>query len=576
MLRPAMSILLLSATICTAQVGWSLSGKVVDAEEGNGLNTVEVSLAQAGLRTTTAKNGTWTLGGILAVRARADHSRSTENFLHLVDGRLRLRLGGTDIQGRRLEGIPDRLPASVASRSSEIVQDTLVYSRDGFVQKRVPVSSSILSGILDSLRRVRYEGWIDSSHSNGFKPDTTDVFADTLRKITFKFAKSSWDSMMKVMTDTCGRFGGGRITCGAGGLDLVRDGATIWVPADLHTDGQVWKNIAIRLKGNASLQTAWNKGSYSLPFRINMDKFEDDYPETKNQRFHGYKKLTFYTADQDSSSVRAAIASEIFRESGVACPISVPVQLFLDRGDGTTLDLGVYEMAEVPDSPMLNRFFGNDTGHLYKPESNFQRFTQTEWYDEDFETDFADVKALIAAVNATNRTSDSAAWHRQLESVIDVDGFLKWLAVNTAVYNWDTYGGLAHNYFLYNDDGRFRWIAYDIAFSFNFAFKYLSRTSIWYDWTAGPFGSSPANFPLIKNLLADKTYCETYRAHMVGAIAPDGPASDANYKAKVDRYAAMVAPFPAASKSVKGIRDVMATRIAEIQKSLAAKTCPIR
>lgn len=65
---------------------------------------------------------------------------------------------------------------------------------------------------------------------------------------------------------------------------------------------------------------------------------------------------------------------------------------------------------------------------------------------------------------ASNRTTDSAAWHRSLENVINVDEFLNWLAVNTAVYNWDTYGALAHNYFLYNDAGRFRWIAYDIAF----------------------------------------------------------------------------------------------------------------
>lgn len=573
--RFALSVLLLLGSICGAQTSWSLSGQVVDAEEGNGLGTVEVSLAQAGLRTTTAKNGTWTLGGVLGVQARADRSRSSESFLHLVDGRLRLRLGPTDIQGRRLEGLSERPPAPAAARSLDAVQDTLVYSRDGFVRKRVPVSSSVLTGILDSLRRVRYQGWVDSSHSNGFKPDTTDVFADTLRKITFKFAKTKWDSMMKAMADSCGRFGSGRTNCGSG-LDFIEDGATIWVPADLHTDGQVWKNIAIRLKGNASLQTAWGKGTYSLPFRINMDKFEDTYPETKNQRFHGFKKLTFYTTDQDSSAVRSAIASEIFRESGVACPISVPVQLFLDRGDGTPLDLGVYEMAEVPDSPLLNRFFGNDTGHMYKPESNLQKFTQTEWVDPDLVTDYADVKALIAVVNATNRTTDSAAWHRSLEAVIDVDGFLKWLAVNTAVYNWDTYGGLGHNYFLYNDGGRFRWIAYDIAFSFNFGYKYLPRNSIWYDWTTGPFGSTPASFPLIKNLLADKTYCETYRAHMVRTIAADGPANDASYKARVDRYAAMVAAFPAASKSAKAIRDVMTARIAEIKTSLAAKACPIK
>jgi len=454
------------------------------------------------------------------------------------------------------------------------VSDTLVYTRDGFVQKRVPITTSVLTGILDSLRRVLYAGWVDSSHSNGFKPDTTDVFADTLRKFTFKFTKANWDSMMKAMADSCGKFGGGRVTCG-NGLDMIESNATIWVPIDLHADGQVWKNVAIRLKGNASLNTAWSKGKYALPFRINTDKFEDTYPEIKNQRFHGFKKLTFYTADQDSSSIRGAIASEVFRDAGVPCPMSVPVQLFLDRGDGQPLDLGVYEMVEVPDSPLLNRMFGNDSGNLYKPESNLSSFKESEWYDEDLVTDYADVKNLISVINASNRTTDSAAWHRALEKVINVSEFLNWLAVNTAIYNWDTYGALAHNYYLYNDTGRFRWIAYDIAFSFNLGQTMMSRTSIWYDGSSGFGGFGGGSYPLIKNLLADKTYCETYRAHMVKAIAPEGPASDANYKAKVDRFSAMVASFPAALKSARGIREVMATRTTEVNKSLSAKTCPI-
>ncbi|MBK8800576.1 MAG: CotH kinase family protein [Fibrobacteres bacterium] len=573
MFRVAIVLLTGLATLSGAQTAWNLSGKVVDAEEGNGLNAVEVSLVQAGLRTTTAKNGTWILGSNVDLRSRAGSSHRPESFLQLANGRLSLRLDGVDLRGRALESI-NPPPAPLAARALDAVWDTLVFSRDGFIEKRLPLFTSVQPGMVDSLRRVRYEGWVDSSHSNGFKPDTLDVFPDTVRKFTFRFAKAKWDSMMQAMTDSCGKFGGNRTNCAAAGLDFIESGATIWVPVDLHADGQVWKNIAIRLKGNASLQTAWKKGTYSLPFRINTDKFEDTYPETKNQRFHGFKKLTFYTSDQDSSSVRSPIASEIFRESGVACPMAVPVQLFLDRGDGEVLNLGIYEMVEVPDSPMLNRLFGNDTGHLYKPESNLSKFTQSEWFDEDLETDYADVKALVAAVNASNRTTDSAAWHRTLEAVIDVDGFLNWLAVNTAVYNWDTYGALSHNYYLYNDKGRFRWIAYDISFSFNLNMTMMSRTSIWYDATGG-FGGG-GSFPLIKNLLADKTYCERYRSHMVKAIAAGGPASAANFQARVDRYATMVSAFPDALKSAQGIRGVMTTRVAEIEKSLAAKTCPLK
>ncbi len=575
--RSCLPILLGLSSLACGQTQWGLSGKIVDAEEGNGLNAVEVSLAQAGLKTTSAKNGDWTLGSVVGVQGRGPHRESaSENFLRMVEGRLLLRMGGIDIRGRHLGNAPSTLPASIAARAMATVSDTLVYSRDGFVTKRVPLSTSSLTGIRDSLRRIRYEGWVDSSHSNGFKPDTTDAFVDTLRKITLRFSKRDWDSLMKAMTDSCGKFGGGRTNCSPDQYDLIENSALIWVPGDLLADGQVWKNVALRLKGNASLQTAWQKGSYSLPFRINTDKFEDTYPTTKNQRFHGFKKLSFYNSEQDSTSIRGPIASEIFRRAGVVTPITVPVQLFLDRGDGTPIDLGPYEMVEVPDNPLLNRYFGHDSGNLYKPSSKLDKFVQSEFENEDIKGDYSDVKALINAINATNRTSDSAAWHRSLEKLLDVDGFLNWLAVSTAIVNWDAYGGLAHNYFMFNDSGTFKWITYDFGWSFDYSMLQIvgqNRTSIWYDGTGGFMSFGP--YPLVKNLLADKTYCETYRKHMVAAVANGGPASDATFKMLVDRYGGMVSGIPKTVNPVKNLRNFMATRVPEIEKSLSSKTCPI-
>lgn len=577
--------LLFSACIAEAQ-SWSLSGKVVDAEEGNGLGSVDVSLARAGLRTTTAKNGDWTLGGV-GVHPTLRRSSPLENRLRLDDGRLVVRIDGVDILGRGTGS--NRTTTSslatdlVASRGMAAL-DTLVYSRKDYVVKRVPVPSAALVGLRDSIRRIRYDGWVDSSHSNGSEPDTVDAFPDTLRKITFRFKKASWDHMMKVMSDTCGAFGksaggfGGGTKCQANQYDLVKSSALAWVPADLVADGQVWKDIGIRLKGNASLQTAWSKGTYSLPFRINTDKYEDSLPTTKNQRFQGFKKLSFFNLEQDSSGVRGAIASEIFRQSGVVAPYSVPVRILLDRGDGAPLDVGIYEMLEIPDSPLLNRHFDNDSGNLYKPLSKLDKFVEAEWTDEDLETtDYVDAKALIAAIGASNRASAPAAWRANLEAKIDVAGFLKWLAVSTAIMNWDAYGGLAHNYYLFNDRGVFRFITYDFGWSFDYqmaSMGIVSRTSIWYDQAGGGF-MNYGPFPLIDNLLADKTYCEEYRKHMQAVIASTGPAGDVNFKEKVDRYGRMVASQTSTRGAVTKLRSFMEGRIREINTSLTSKTCPI-
>ena len=576
--------LLLAAALAgssLAQTAWSLSGKVVDAEVGNGLKGVEVRLAAAGLTTTTAKNGTWTLGTGTGVHYRATRAALTQNALRTVDGRLRLSIDGADLLGRRVPDSWGTRPSAIAGRAEAVVSDTLVYTKENYVVKRVPISSSALQGILDSIRRIRYDGWVDSSHAN-LKADTLNGFTRKFRSITFKWTKQNWDRMMKAMTDSCGKFGGkaggfGGGTsknCQDGQYDLIEKSALIWVPVDLEADGQVWRNVGIRLKGNASLQTAWSGGSYALPFRINTDKLEDSFPTAKDQRFYGFQKISFYNSQQDSTSIRGPVAGEIFRQFEIPTPLSVPVKITLKFGD-TTKEVGLYEMVEVPDEPFLTRNFGNDSGNLYKPLSKLDKFVDSEWVDEDIPGDRADAKALIDVINSTLRTSDSAAWHKALEKAIDVQGFLRWLAASTAIMNWDAYGSLAHNYYLFNDSGTFKFITYDFGWSFDYQMAssgIVSRTSIWYEGQAGGM-MNLGPFPLVKNLLADKGYCESYRKYMTDVIA--GPASVASFQAKVDKYASWIANANPNTTKITALRTFMGGRVTEVQTSLGNKTCPI-
>lgn len=575
-------------------IGWQLSGKVRDAEEGNGLKSVEVSLAVAGLRTTTAKNGDWTLEGVSSVHRPAGLGPLHRDGIALEDGRIRLRLDGHDHRGRRVSATPGTSAASPSGtrseggpplpglRAEQAAWDTLVLARDGYTPRRIPLASPIGDPREDSIRRIRYEGWVDSSHANR-KADTLDGFTRGFRTVTFRWSKESWNAMMKAMADSCGKFGtkaggyagGTSRNCRDGQYDLIEKTALVWVPADLETDGQVWRNVGIRLKGNASLQTAWTSGNHALPFRINTDKFEDSLPTTRNQRFHGFQKISFYNGQQDSTGIRGPVAGEIFRQFGVPAPLSVPVNVVLKFGD-TTKKVGIYEMVEVPDEPFLSRNFGNDSGNLYKPLSKLDKFVDSEWVDEDVPGDRSDARALIDVINSTRRTTDSASWHRALEKALDVQAFLRWLAASTAIMNWDAYGNLAHNYYLFNDSGTFRFVTYDFGWSFDYqmaSIGIVSRTSVWYDGTAGGV-MNLGPFPLVKNLLADRSYCESYRKYLTEVVA--GPASAASFQAKVDKYASWVASADPATDRIKALRGFMTQRIPEIQASLAAKACPIQ
>jgi hypothetical protein len=540
----------------------NLSGKVVEAEEGNGLGSVEVALAVAGHRTITAKNGTWTLASSASVAPEGlRHQVRPGDGLRVEDGRLLVRLDGRDLLGRGSD-IARGAPGRFAARAFGVL-DTLVFTRTGFVTRRVPVSSLQQSGLVDSLRRIRYPGWVDPSHSNGFPPDTIDAFPDTLRTLTLRVAKPAWDAMMKRMSDSCGRFGT-PTTCQVAEHDHVDNAALVWVAGDLEADGQVWRNVGIRLKGNNSLSTTWAERKYSLPFRVTMDKFEDSLPVTKNQRFHGFKKLSLYNAAQDGSDIREAVAGEIFRGAGVPSALSVPVRVKLVHGD-TARDLGAYELVEVPDAPLLNRWFGEDSGHLYKPMSDLSTFVDSEFFDEDLVTDYADVKALIAALNASSRTTSPAAWRGGLEKVFDVRTWIRWLAISSAIGNWDSYGENAHNYYLYNDAGVLRWITYDLGWSL----VPVTEDFLWHERVV-PGGA----FPLVGNLLADPVYCREYRAQIEAAISDTGAFSAARFRERVDRYGKMVAVFPEAARQVKELRTYADTRHPQIRTQLAGHPCP--
>ena len=158
-----------------------------------------------------------------------------------------------------------------------------------------------------------------------------------------------------------------------------------------------------------------------------------------------------------------------------------------------------------------------------------------------------------------------------MEKAFDVQGFLRWLAASTAIMNWDAYGNLAHNYYLFNDSGTFKFITYDFGWSFDYQMAtngIVSRTSIWYDAAAGGF-MNLGPFPLVKNLLADKNYCESYRKYMTEVIA--GPASAASFQAKLDKYASWVASANPNTAKIQALRGFMTGRIPEIQSSLNAK-----
>jgi spore coat protein H len=212
--------------------------------------------------------------------------------------------------------------------------------------------------------------WTEPTHGKIESPDYSTVFdQEKVKALHIKMTTEDWGHIQSDMkTRTGSEFGSGvRPNQGNGPLDLV-SGDPDYVALSVTFEGTNWYKVGFRLKGNSTLASSWRNGVYKLPFRLNFDKFEDDYPQIKNQRFYGFQELSFSPAAKDNSLIREKIGADIMNAAGVPAAMTSFYQVFIDFGSGEQY-CGVYTMVEVIDDTMIPRAFGSADGNIYKPES---------------------------------------------------------------------------------------------------------------------------------------------------------------------------------------------------------------
>jgi spore coat protein H len=125
-------------------------------------------------------------------------------------------------------------------------------------------------------------------------------------------------------------------------------------------------------------------------------------------------------------------------------------------------------------------------------------------------------------LQAGTRTSDPVKWRTDLESVFHVDGFLKYLAVNNTIQNWDTYGRMTHNYYLYHDqeDDLIKWIVWDNNEAFQEG-KMGGSISF-------PMSEVGTDWPLINYITQDTEYYTTYKTYVKSFIETSFSTSSMN------------------------------------------------
>ena len=365
--------------------------------------------------------------------------------------------------------------------------------------------------------------WTAATH-NASSPSYSFFSDNVVRRFDITIDEAWWSIMQDHLEEYNSSSGPGDFS----------DVTPIYVPCNLEYNGINWYNVGIRYKGNSSLSSA--SGNGKLPFRLKFSEFSDDFPQITGQNFYGFNDLSLSSNFNDKSLMREKVASDLFRDFNVPCSRSVFCEIYIDYGDGPTY-FGLYTVLEVVFDSAVKNEFGSSTGNCYKPEDDGAAFSYGSFDQSYFENksggaNFSDVEDLYSTIHSSLRTSDPTSWRSTMNSYLNMDDYLKYMAVNFSIQNWDTYGRMPHNYYLYNDPntGQLNWIPWDNNEAFEEG-KMGGALSI-------DLSDATDDWPLLSYVIADPVYEAQYKVHLRDFI--DNHFNTSNMSSIYSNYSSLI------------------------------------
>ena len=153
-----------------------------------------------------------------------------------------------------------------------------------------------------------------------------------------------------------------------------------------------------------------------------------------------------------------------------------------------------------------------------------------------------DHSALFRFLEILNREPDQT-FPQKIESVLDVDETLRFLAVSALIIHLDNYIGIGHNNYLYEENGKFHLIPWDLNMAFGTFNNGIKKNGLINFYIDEPTAGPVYRYLLVKRLLSYPPYLEKYHFYLEQLV--NGPCSKENIEARIDHYANLVAPYAA-------------------------------
>ncbi|MFO0905254.1 MAG: CotH kinase family protein [Pirellulales bacterium] len=292
-----------------------------------------------------------------------------------------------------------------------------------------------------------------------------------------------------------------------------------YVKAQVTIGDRTWKDVGLRFKGNGTYMVSAE--GRKRPFKLDFDRFVD------GQKAFGLSRLNLHNNIMDPTLARQAVGYPVFQSLGVPASRTAfaEVRLTID-GETTNELLGVYTMVEEVDADFLRRHFANPKGLLLKPEGTQgleylgEDWSKYEWFEPKTDPTDAQKKRVIDFVRLIHQADDET-FRRDIDKFLDVDEFLRFLAVNAWLSNMDSFLTHVHNYYVYldPDTNRFVLLPWDLDLAWG-AFLLLGTPEQLQQLDV--FHPHVGKGPVIERLLAIPEWRALYRKHLESLQASFG------------------------------------------------------
>lgn len=234
-----------------------------------------------------------------------------------------------------------------------------------------------------------------------------------------------------------------------------------YLKGNITIDGFLLNNIGVRLKGYSSY---FSVAGYKKSLKIDFNAFED-------LDFYGLKKINLNNGVGDPSLQRDAIAYNLLAKAGIAVPRTAYAKVYINDKYW-----GLYLLVEQIDKTFLEHNFANGKGNLYKNMGwssldylgdNFSYYKDNiELKTNKDKADGSDFVHFVKNINTNTNFKDS------IQKVFYVNYYLKILAIDVILKNWDSYIQHGRNFYLYHEpvSDLFYWIPWDYNLSMNGSF----------------------------------------------------------------------------------------------------------